>query len=52
MLALVYLLGTAGWMAHLARSKALREKTEYHGKAFVEHLRRYAEQQRQAARRG
>ena len=90
-LALVYLLGAAGWMAwhgqafrrielpggaarsrgsmiamasaaqhdplvsaraHLARSKALREKTEYHGKAIVEHLRRYAEQQREAARRG
>ena len=38
--------------AHLARSKALREKTEYHGKAIVEHLRRYAEQQRESARRG
>ena len=38
--------------AHLARSKALREKTEYHGKAVVRHLRRYAELQREAARRG
>jgi hypothetical protein len=83
-LALVYLLGTTGWMAwhgqsfrrielpggaalerdaaehdplaaaraHLARSKALREKTEYHGKAVVRHLRRYAELRREAARRG
>jgi hypothetical protein len=38
--------------AHLERSKALREKTEHHGKAVVEHLRRYAELQRAAARRG
>ena len=38
--------------AHLARSKALREKTELHGKAVVRHLRRYAELQREAARRG
>ena len=38
--------------AHLERSKALREKTEYHGKAFVEHLRRYAELRREAARNG
>ena len=37
--------------AHLERSKALREKTEQHGKAFVTHLRRYAELRREAARR-
>ena len=38
--------------AHLERSKALREKMEYHGKAAVEHLRRYAALRRVAARRG
>jgi hypothetical protein len=38
--------------AHLARSNALREKTEHHGKAVVRHLRRYAELRREAARRG
>ena len=38
--------------AHLARSKALRGKMEYHGKAVVEHLRRAAELRREAARRG
>ena len=38
--------------AHLARAKAQREKMERHGKAVVEHLRRYAAQQREAARRG
>ena len=38
--------------AHLERSKALREKTELHGKAFVEHLCRYAALRREAARRG
>jgi hypothetical protein len=37
--------------AHLERSKALRGKMEYHGKAVVRHLRRYAELQREAARR-
>ena len=38
--------------AHLERSKALREETRRYGKAVVMHLRRYAEQQREAARRG
>jgi len=38
--------------AHLERSKALREKTEHHGKAVVRHLRRYAELRREAARNG
>jgi hypothetical protein len=38
--------------AHLERSKALRGKMEYHGKAVVRHLRRAAELRREAARRG
>jgi hypothetical protein len=38
--------------AHLERSKALRETTRRHGKAVVEHLRRAAALQREAARRG
>jgi hypothetical protein len=38
--------------AHLERSKALRDKTEYYGKAVVMHLRRAAELQREAARHG
>jgi hypothetical protein len=38
--------------AHLERSKALRDKTEYYGKAVAEHLRRAAELRREATRRG
>jgi hypothetical protein len=38
--------------AHLERSKALRETTRRHGKAVVEHLRRAAALQHEAARRG
>ena len=38
--------------AHLERSRALREKMEYHGKEVVRHLRRAAELRREAARRG
>jgi hypothetical protein len=38
--------------AHLERSRALREKMDYHGKEVVRHLRRAAELRREAARRG
>ena len=37
---------------HLERAKAQRARMERHGKAVVEHLRRYAELRRQAARSG
>ena len=60
-LAIAYLLGTAGWMAWHELESTLDElidrvepprRVSIPGKAVVEHLRRYAELQREAARRG